>query len=281
MTSTGIITFFLIAANFAFSYKGFKNHAFLDSYKFQVDPILVNKEYKRLITSGFLHVSWTHLIFNMISLLFFSGVVELYLGGIQFLVIYFSSMIGGGLLCLFVHRNHGEYSAVGASGAVCGVIFAAIALFPGLEISFFFLPIPIKGWIFGLVYVLYSIYGIRSNRDNIGHDAHLGGAMIGMIVALLMRPEAIGENYFTILIIAVPAIAFIVLIVARPHVLLIDNLFYKAHRNYYSVDHRVNVEKVNKQAEIDRILDKIHRSGISSLSKKEKEALDQYSKSQR
>jgi membrane associated rhomboid family serine protease len=281
MSGTGIIGLLLVVSNFIFSYRGFTNQFFFDGYKFQVDKILVNKDYKRLLTSGFLHVDWLHLIFNMISLLAFSGLIETYLGSIPFLVIYFASLIGGDLLSLFIHRNHGDYSSVGASGAVCGVIFACIALFPGMDISFFGIGIGIPGWLYGIVFVLFSIYGIRSRKDNIGHDAHLGGALIGMLVALLMRPAAFAENTTTILLVAVPTIAFIVLIITRPHFLLIDNFFYKAHHDNLTVDQRYNIEKRSKQAEIDRILEKIHRTGMNSLSKKEKDMLDEYSKTNR
>lgn len=280
MTATGIAGLLLIIANIAFSYKGFTNQTFFDGYKFEVDRILINKDYKRLITSGFLHVSWTHLIFNMISLYFFSGMIEDYLGGIKFLIIYFASLFGGDLLSLFVHRNHSDYSAVGASGAVCGVIFAAIALFPGMSIGFFGLP-AIPSWLYGVLYVGFSIYGIKSRKDNIGHEAHLGGALIGMFAALLMQPEALAENYLTILIIVVPTLLFIYLIITRPHVLLVDNFYFKTHNKYYSVDHRYNEERNNKQLEVDKILDKINKKGINSLSKKEKDLLEEYSKSVR
>jgi len=278
MTGTGIIGIILIAANIAFSYKGFTDQLFFDRYKFEVDKIFINKDYKRLITSGFLHVNWMHLIFNMFSLYFFSGLIENNMGGAKFLIIYFASLVGGYLLSLIVHRNHGDYSSVGASGAICGIIFASIALFPGFGIGLFFLPISIPGWLFGIVFVLYSIYGIKSNTENIGHEVHLGGALIGMFVGILMQPSAFAENYLTILIIAVPSIAFIYLIITRPHILLIDNYFFKTHNESYSIDDKYNAEKNNRQNEIDKILDKINKKGMSSLSKKEKELLREYSK---
>lgn len=277
MAGTGMISLLLIIANIIFSYKGFTIESFFEGYKFEVEKILVNKDYKRLITSGFLHINWTHLILNMVSLVLFSASIESYLGSLPFLAIYFASLLGGNLLSLFIHRHHGDYSAVGASGAVCGIIFSFIALFPGSSVGFFFIPFPIPGWLYGLAYVLYSIYGIRSKKDNIGHDAHLGGALIGMLVALLMHPAAFTENTTTILIIAVPAILFICLIIIKPHFLLIDNFFYNAHHHYYDVDHKYNFNKANQQAEIDRILDKISRSGVKSLNKKEKQTLDEYS----
>ncbi len=277
MKTTGIIGLILIAANVLFSYRGFKKTSFFDAYKFEVDKILIGKEYQRLISSGFLHINWLHLIFNMFSLYVFSYATEAYLGGFKFALIYFTSLIGGGLLSLFVHRKHGDYSAVGASGAVCGVIFASLALFPGMSVGFFGLPLFIPGWLYGLLYILYSIYGIRSKKDNIGHEAHLGGALIGMLTALLLQPEAFARNYLTILIIAVPALIFIYLIVTRPHTLLIDNYYFKTHQQYYSIDHKYNQARTNRQKEIDRLLDKINQKGINSLNKQEQQMLKEYS----
>lgn len=277
MTDTGIIGLILIVANIAFSYKGFSNELFFDGYKFEVDRILIDKDYKRLITSGFLHVSWTHLIFNLLSLYAFSGLIESNLGGLKFLLIYFASLIGGDLLSLFVHRSHGDYNSVGASGAVCGIIFASIALFPGMGIGFFGLPFSIPSWLYGILYVFYSIYGIKSQKDNIGHEAHLGGALIGMTIALLLEPSAFLENYLTILIIAVPTIIFIYFIITKPTLLLIDNFYFKTHKKYYSIDHKDNEAKTNNQKEIDKILDKISEKGFDSLSSKEKEKLKQNS----
>jgi hypothetical protein len=222
-----------------------------------------------------------HLIFNMIALYFFSSSVEFYFGPINFLLIYFTSMVGGDLLSLFIHRYDSSYSSVGASGAVSGVIYASIAVFPGMKMGFFFIPISIPAWIFGLGYVAYSIYGIRSRRDNVGHESHLAGALIGMLLAVAMFPAALTENYLTIGAIALPSIIFIYIILTRPHVLLIDNQFFKTQKKYYSVDHRYNAEKLDRQMEVDRILDKINKRGMKSLTPKEKEILEQYSKTVR
>jgi membrane associated rhomboid family serine protease len=281
MTDTGIAGLLLIVANIAFSYKGFTNQAFFDGYKFEVDKILIKKDYKRLVSSGFLHVSWTHLLLNMFSLYAFSGLIESNLGAFKFLLIYFVSLVGGDLLSLYIHKNHGDYNSVGASGAVCGIIFASIALFPGMGVGFFGLPFSIPGWLYGLVYVLFSIYGIKSNKDNIGHDAHLGGALIGMTIALLLQPAAFAENYVTILLIAIPAIAFIYFIITRPQILLIHNLYFRKNKDHYSIDHTYNEAKNMQQQEIDKILDKINSKGMSSLSSREKEKLKQYSEGMR
>ena len=277
MGPIGIINIVLIITNVVVTYRGLKDHDFFDKYAFQVDKIILHKEYKRLITSGFLHVSWMHLIFNMLSLYLFSDGVELYLGSTKFLVIYFAGLVGGDLFSLFIHRHHGDYSSVGASGAVCGIIFASIALFPDMEVGFFFLPVYIPGWLYGLGYVLYSIYSIRSKRDNIGHESHLGGALVGLTAAVIMHPSSLVDNYRPILAIALPAIFFIYMIVTRPHFLLIDNYYFKKHHQYVDIDHKYNADRADRQRQVDMILEKIHRHGMHSLTKKEKEILKRYS----
>lgn len=274
--NTGITGILLIIANIAFSYKGFTNTTFFDGYKFEVNYILRYKDYKRLVTSGFLHIGWAHLIFNMVSLFAFSAPMNAVVGDLRFLVIYFVSLIGGNLLALFVHRHHGDYSAVGASGAVSGVIFACLALFPGMGIGIFGL-VSIPGWLYGLTYVVYSIYGIKTQRDNIGHEAHLGGALIGMAAALLMVPAAFLNNYVLILMLSVPILIFLCLIITRPEILLIDGIRRRKHK-VYSIDQKYNEEKLSQQQDIDRILDKIAAKGMNSLNKKEKEKLERYSR---
>jgi membrane associated rhomboid family serine protease len=276
MFSSNILGFVLVIINVIVSYKGFTNQTFFDGYKFEVDAILKRKDYKRLISSGFLHVNWQHLVFNMFSLYVFSDNVELVLGSSMLLFIYFISLVGGNLLSLFVHRHHGDYSAVGASGAVSGIIFAAIALQPSIGIGMFFIYIP--GWLYGMAFVAVSIYGIKSQKDNIGHEAHLGGALVGMLAAIACQPEVLRYNYTAILLITVPAMIFIYLIITKPHILLVDNLFVKNNLPYYTIDQKYNAEKKLEADTIDAILDKINRHGIDSLTKRERDILETYSK---
>ena len=109
MSNAGMISFILIAANIMVSYRGMTDPVFYDRYAFDVDRILLGREYKRLITSGFLHVSWSHLVFNMLSLYFFSANLAFLLGTGYFLLVYFASLVGGNLFSLFVHRNEGSF----------------------------------------------------------------------------------------------------------------------------------------------------------------------------
>lgn len=270
-------TIILIIITCFVSWKGLENDTFLEGYSFKVGPVLGSKDYLRLVSSGFVHLSWLHLIFNMLALYMFGSMLELSLGTGNFLLIYFASLVGGSLLALFIHRHHEDYSSAGASGAVAGLVFATIALFPGMSLGLFFLPLNLPAWLYGLLYVVYSIYGIRSKLQNIGHEAHLGGALIGMLVAIAIRPLSLADNYFAILVILVPGIAFIYLVVTRPHVLLVSNLFYNQHHQGMNIDQRYNLSKVEKQKAIDAILEKIHAKGVDSLSKKERRLLDDYS----
>ena len=227
MEDIGIITLSLIIANGIVTYKGLKDFTFLDKFSFNVDQILVNKDYKRLITSGFLHVNWTHFTFNMITLYLFSSSLEASIGIPAFLILYFASLIGGNLFALYIHRNHPDYTAIGASGAVSGLVFASIGLFPGMEIGFILLPIYIPAWLYGIAYVLYSIYGIKSQRDNIGHEAHLGGGIVGLLIAIILNPNIMSTNYLPIILILIPSLTFLFLIIKKPHLLIVENPFSK------------------------------------------------------
>lgn len=264
----------MILLNVLISFQGFRDDTFFDRWTFKVGSVLNNGEWYRVITSGFLHVSSTHLAFNMITLYFFASSIERALGPWAFLIIYFSSLIGGNLFSIFIHRTNPLYRAVGASGAVSGIVFAAIALFPGMKLAFLFVPIPFPAWIYGLGFVLYSIYGIRAQRDNIGHEAHLGGAILGLLVAIGYKPSVLQFNMTAILLILVPTVLFIILVIYRPQFLRIE----EKYGGYQTDDDAYNSARSAKRAELDRILDKISREGVESLTPSEREFLERNGK---
>lgn len=276
MNDLGIIGLVIILANFVISYTGFKTSSFFNKYKFQVDRILIDKEYYRLISSGFLHANWFHLFLNMLSLYSFIDIMESDLGAIKLCILYFSTLILGNLLALFINRNYGDYSAIGASGAVCGVIFAAISLYPGMKIGFPLIDFSLQSWLFGVLFVAITLFGIKSKFGNIGHEAHLGGAICGVLIAVLFKPMVLSQNLTTILLIIIPSSIFIAFIIYKPEYLMIDNYFGKKESKHISIEHKYNEEKVDRQNEIDRILEKIKSKGIDSLSKKERRFLDKH-----
>ena len=196
---------FIIIANVLTSMKGFKDYSFINKYKFQVNRIVAGEKI-RTLTSGFLHVDWTHLGFNMYAWYLFGGIVTTYLGVFSFLVIYFGSLLAGSFYSLNYHKKEPYYSAVGASGAVSGIVYASILLYPEMELYLFFVPIPIPGPIFGLGYLLYSIYGMKKQLGNVGHSAHLGGTMGGFALTLILKPELFASNTLMVSLLAIPII---------------------------------------------------------------------------
>lgn len=271
-----IVTLILLLTTIFLSYRGFRDPVFFKKYIFWIDGVLIHKEYIRVISSAFLHNSWWHLGFNMIALTAFSDVIAAGIGPGRLLMIYLVSALGGSALSIVVHKNHGDYSAVGASGAVSGIIFAFIALFPTSHIGPLFFPIGIPGWIFGLLYVIFSIYGIRTNKGNIGHDAHLGGALVGMGLALAFYPQSLAENLWYILAVVVPALVFILLLIKAPKSILVTNT-YQPSANSYTLDDEYNARKKDREKELDRLLEKVHRKGMDGLSDDERHRLDELS----
>lgn len=205
MMNLNIATIAIIAANCVISFKGFNDYLFKSKYLFNIAGIQRGEQY-RFITSGFLHADERHLFFNMITLFFFAGTVVDRLSSLSMLVIYLVSLIGGNLLSFVFHKDEYHYNALGASGAVSGIIYAAILLNPDMRIYF-----GIPGYIFGIGYLVYSIYGIKARRDNIGHDAHFGGAMTGYAVTLFYDFDIVYEQPLIVGALLVPIIALFVL----------------------------------------------------------------------
>lgn len=211
-----ILPLVIIALTVITSIKGFSDMAFFDRYKFNVGAILgKSKQWDRLITSATLHGDTMHLFFNMLTLYFFSDIIIYGFGIWQYLAIYFLSIVGGGLLSLWIHRKEYYYSAIGASGGVVGILFAAIAIDPHMSIGFFFIPLPIPGWIFGIIYLGFSIYGMLKNVGNVGHDAHMGGAAVGLITAVAFAPELLLKNLIYIGLMTIPLIVLAYLVWKR------------------------------------------------------------------
>ncbi len=205
-----IVTIAIIAANVLVSIKGFNDTVFFERYKFGIGPINAGQK-DRMVTSGFLHVDIAHLLFNMVTLYFFAGKVIGWFGPGKFLGIYFISLLGGSLLALFFHKNEPYYSAVGASGAVTGILYSAILLEPTMSLYIMFIPIPIPAYVLGIGYLLYSIYGMKNKLGNIGHTAHFGGAIGGYLTTLLFMPDLIFTATLMVILLAIPIILLFVM----------------------------------------------------------------------
>lgn len=194
----------LIAATVLASFAAFNNPALMERYQFQVGRIRYSKQYDRLLSSGFVHNDWAHLFFNMLTLYFFSPVIIMVYGVFVFLALYLGAIVAGNAFSLWLYKTRPGYTAVGASGGVSGILFASISLDPLNGILFFF--IPMTAWIFATLYFAYSVTMLLRPRpwDNIGHAAHLGGAVVGMLCVAVLSPYFFTRNIVYISIMSLP-----------------------------------------------------------------------------
>ncbi len=203
--SIPLLGILIIAVNIIVSLIGFKDDSFFNKYRFEIRK-LRQGEYFRLIGAGFLHVNTTHLLFNMMTFYFFVEFVFLALGAIEFCLLYVGSLITGNLFAYVFHYNQPNYCAVGASGAVTGVLFSALLLYPGIELLLFFIPIPIPGYLFGIGYMIYTLYGMKNQNDNIGHTAHFGGAIGGILATIFFNYQVIYTSQLMLGILSITTI---------------------------------------------------------------------------
>lgn len=184
------------------TYKGLQDYSFFSKYCFDISA-LRQGQYYRMITAGFLHVDWMHFLFNMITLYFFADIVLMQVGPAYFALIYMASMVLGNLITYQIYYNTLNYRAVGASGAVMGVLYASIMMFPDMTIGVFFI-IPMPSYLFAILYLFYSVYGMKNKGDSIGHSAHIGGALGGLILIIAKFPFLLTQQLWLVGLMILP-----------------------------------------------------------------------------
>lgn len=157
--------------------------------------VINNRAFERLFTAGFVHGGIGHLLFNMLTLYFFGPLLEGVLGPGRFLLLYFGSEMAANALSVVMHRRNPNYAAVGASGAISGVVFAFCLFAPFAKLYIFF-AIPMPAIVFAVLYVVGSIYAMKQGREagwagGIAHEAHLGGALGGLVLTILLEPASL------------------------------------------------------------------------------------------
>lgn len=192
-----MVTYIIILVTAAVSILCFTQRLNVNRLVFNAYQVWHGRQWYRLLSYGLVHGGWSHLIFNMLTLFFFGPVVERYFGAvfgqttgtILYIVLYVSAIVVSTLGDLFKYRDDYYYNALGASGAVSAILFAAILFEPKMGLYIFFVPIPIPGYIFAPLYLLYCWYMARRNMDNIGHTAHFWGAVYGLVFPLVCEPS--------------------------------------------------------------------------------------------
>ena len=183
------------------SYKGFSDRSFFEKFKHSPYAENKNKEYLRFLSSGFLHGGWAHLLFNMYVLLMFGNLVENYFivkfgvlpGRLLYILMYLTCIVAANIPSFVKHKENPAYGAIGASGAVSGVVFISILISPMSGIGIIFIPIYIPAFIFGILYLIYSSWAAKKQDTRIGHDAHFYGALYGMVFMILFNPNILSS----------------------------------------------------------------------------------------
>jgi membrane associated rhomboid family serine protease len=147
-------------------------------------------QYWQLLSSGFVHANFSHLLFNLLTFYFFAFTLERRIGTAAFVALYVLGLLIGNLSTYVRHRNEPDYVTVGASGAVSAVLFASIVYFPTMRLYIFPLPVPIPALIFAVLYLAYSYYQSRQSGEHVNHDAHIGGALTGLGFVAVADPSA-------------------------------------------------------------------------------------------
>lgn len=197
----------IIGVTVIISLVAMNNQTLLTKLMFIPYDVKHHRKYERYITHLFVHADIGHLAFNMFSLFFLGQAILYWLqfdygiaqGQIHFIILY----LGGGVIATAIpyYRNQDNisYRSLGASGAVSAVIFAAILWNPAMELQFLFIPIPIKAWLFGILYLAAEYYMDRRGGGRIAHDAHIGGAIFGILYVLIINIDKGKEFFHTIL----------------------------------------------------------------------------------
>jgi len=196
------MTILIIVFTAFISYQAFENRELFDRFKFNAYAIYKYKNWHRMLTHGLIHADWMHLIFNMFVLYSFGDLVESvfkawygYRGILYFIIFYISALAAASISSLLKHKYDSSYNAVGASGAVSAMVFASILFDPWNSLIIFPIPIPIPGFLFGIAYLAYSHYmdNNKKTSDNVAHDAHLYGALYGLLFPLLLEPSLLSH----------------------------------------------------------------------------------------
>lgn len=189
--SSIILVFTLVTSIYAFS-----NPAMYGRFMLHPYSVAKGRNIQTLLTSGLIHKDWMHLGFNMLTFYFFGFNLEILLAGLsswghlQFALIYILGLILSDLPTVRKHKDNISYHSLGASGAICAVLFASILFTPKMMLGIF-LIIPMPAWIFGILFLVYCAWAAKQNPDGINHDAHFYGALIGIATTILFYPWVI------------------------------------------------------------------------------------------
>ncbi len=281
MENIAIAVNVIIFTNLTISIRGLSSTSFLARYGLVAEKILVGKEYGRLWSASWVHARWSHLLLNTLVLFCIGNGVNWQIGVADFLFLFLMSQLGGNLAALFIYRNDhsGQYDAVGAAGGVSGVLFASIALFPSLTVSLPGLEYALPVWPLAIVFISVSIFTLRPYSSTMIHDAHLGGAIVGLLLTPLIAPETLQDTLWIAIGILTPTVVMFYALVKAPENIITKTFYlsgdtrasWEVEPTDNSTHHVLDYESL--EDEMNALLDKINQLGYQNLSAYELERL--------
>lgn len=257
----------------------------LSRYGLTVDRILEKSQYYRLWSALWIHDHWTQLLLNTLVLLGFGYATEGPLDTPNFLFVFLVSAVGGNLLALYVSRDDqsGQSHAVGAAGGISGVLMASLTLSPSLTLSVSSLPIVLPLWPLAVAFLAVSIFAIKPDHGTTNHDAHLGGAIVGLLLSPVVAPESLQTTLWLAAALLLPSVVLFYALVKAPmrtpevmpanaptligHSLVTQKWVGGAIIPQDECDH------ITLEDEMNSLLDRITQSGYHGLSEHERERL--------
>ena len=196
---TFTVTYSILILTVLISIAAFNNNRIMDDLIFWPPAINIRHQYYRFFTCGLIHADFIHLLFNMATLFFFGRALEVYYGGILGLqnywypVLYVSAVIVANIPSYLKRRDDYNYRSLGASGGVCAVLFAVILLRPWDRLYLYFIPMP--AIVYAGLFLAYTVYMGKRGGDNVNHDAHLWGAIYGIVFTIALRPSVVSTFF--------------------------------------------------------------------------------------
>ena len=254
--------------------------SFLARYGLAVDRILEKNQHYRLWSALWIHHHWTHLLLNTLMLLGFGYAIEGPLDTTNFLFVFLVSGVGGNMLALFVSRDDqsGQSHAIGAAGGISGVLMVSLTLSPSLTLSVPSLAILLPLWPLAIAFLAVSVFAVKSDHGTTSHDAHLGGAIIGLLLSPVVASDPLQTTLWLAMVFLLPTVVLFYALVKAPEVMSTRASASVGHSVVASewvggVDTLLDERDVTLEDETNALLDRINQSGYHSLSDHEQERL--------
>jgi membrane associated rhomboid family serine protease len=186
-----VATFLLAAIVGPSLYALYANPAWRERNLFRPHWFVPRRQWATAVTSGFLHADLPHLLFNGFTFWSFAFGLERAMGSGKFAALYAFGLLASTAGTWWQHRQDRGYASLGASGAILAVLFASIVYTPTSAIYILPIPVPIPAPVFAVLYLAFSVYAARQARGRVNHDAHIAGAVAGVVFVAAVDPAAL------------------------------------------------------------------------------------------